>query len=383
MDGQFIYERIASRFRESILDGKIRNGEKLPSARDLAEQFQTSQIPANKALNQLAAEGLIHRSPGSGSMVIYAGPDHKSGVSKIRKTNLIGVIVFDIAHPFWAGTIRGIEEECQRHGYNLLVGNDEGNLEKAESYITNFVALGVEGLIFVPIGTKDKNSYEIENRKLLEQIERAGIPYVLLHRSMDTYVTPAAQVENYRSSYEATRLLLKQGVQNPLCISHYFSQVVLDRERGFVETDAGFMNSEKRVYHLHPLGQTVDIRELNEVAGMMEENRHIDGIFTIAADMLVVVIQAMKQSSAWEHVKLVSFDFNRSLYRHRNIIAMLETPSVEMGMQSGNLLFRHILHKSSYKMRTQVCPVFHIKKNLKESLDSKGYLNELHVRIHD
>jgi LacI family transcriptional regulator len=385
MAGQFIYERIASCLRESILKGEFAPGDKLPSARDLSVQYETSQITANKALNQLVSEGFIKRSTGSGSVVIHANGPSAASVSGLRNTRLIGVIVFDISHPFWAGTIRGIEEECRHNGYNLLVGNDEGSLKKAESYITNFLARGVEGLIFVPIGTKDMPSYENENRRLLEIIERTRIPYVLLHRNLDTFAAPIAELENYRSAYEATRLLVKQGVRNPICISHYFSQVVQDRERGFIDalTDAGFKHAQNRVYHLHPLGQTVDIRELHEIYTLMKEKDDIDGVFTIAADMLAILIQAMQQSHSWQDVKVVSFDFNRSLFRHRNIIAMLETPSVMMGMQSGVILFRAILNGAPYRMQTKVYPIFHIKKDLFESLDGQGYLVEQQVQLHD
>ena len=385
MADQFIYERIASHLRELILKSELSSGDKLPSARDLAIQYSTSQITANKALNLLVSEGYIKRSTGSGSIVVHMETPGAELGEGVRKTRLVGVIVFDIAHPFWAGTIRGIEEECRHNGYNLLVGNDEGSLKKAESYIVNFIARGVEGLIFVPIGTKDQCSYERENRRLLELIERTRIPYVLLHRNLETYSAPVAELENYRSAYEATRLLLKQNVRNPICISHYFSQVVQDREQGFVDalTNAGFIDAVSRVYHLHPLGQTVDIRELHEVSTVMADKPGIDGVLTIAADMLSVLIQAMRQSNAWEHVKIVSFDFNRSLFRHRNIIAMLDTPSVAMGMQSGIILFRAIQNESTYRMQAKVYPIFHIKKELADSLDGQGYLVEQQVQLHD
>ena len=385
MAGRFIYKQIATELREGIEQGKYKPGEKLPSARELATEYNTSQITANKALNVLVKEGRIRRATGSGSIVRQQGETQGSHANISKNSHLIGVIVFDISHPFWAGTIRGIEEECRRNGYSLLVGNDEGSLVKAESYIRNFIIRGVEGLIFVPIGTKDQASYEAENRRLIQEIERVKLPYVLLHRCLETYVAPYAQIENYRSAYEATRFLLKQGIANPICISHYFSEVVLERERGFLDalTDAGFENLENRVYHLHPLGQTVDIRELHEVLAIMEKNPQIDGIFTIAADMQSVVIQAMKQSETWEDVKIVSFDFDRSLFSHKNIIAMIETPSVEMGMQSANILFGKILRKNMYHLQSDICPVFHIKRHVQGLLDGMGYLSDLRASIHE
>src|SRR5690554_3300942 len=130
MAGQFIYKQIAAELREGIEQGKYRPGEKLPSARELATAFNTSQITANKALNVLVKEGLIRRATGSGSVVLQKSAITEPYPKSSKKSHLIGVIVFDISHPIWAGTIRGIEEECRRNGYSLLVGNDEGSLVK-------------------------------------------------------------------------------------------------------------------------------------------------------------------------------------------------------------------------------------------------------------
>jgi len=386
MAHQFMYERIAQWLRERIASGEYSVGQKLPSAKDLAIQFNTSTITANKALNHLASEGKVHRSTGLGSVVDAPKALASNNMrNQNSPTKLIGVIVFDVSHPFWAGTIRGIEEKCRHYGYNLLIGNDEGNLKKAESYLKSFIARGVEGLIFVPIGTKDMATYEEENRKLLVSIEQSGLPYVLLHRRLETFMAPVAQLENVYSAYEATRLLLKQNVSNPICISHYYSQVTLDREKGFLQAlhEAGYEDAPKRVFRLHPVGQTVDIRELHEVLQLMERKADVDAILTITADMLVVILQAMKQSNHWKAVKLVSYDFNLALFRNKNIIAMMETPAVEMGMQSASLLFRRIRYETPFRMQTFVCPEFHIKKDYADNLDGKGYLVREQVRLHD
>jgi DNA-binding LacI/PurR family transcriptional regulator len=380
MAGNFKYELIAEKLREAILAGRYKAGDRLPSAKELADEYETSPITANKALNVLAEQGVLKRATGAGSVV--RDPAETAGS---RQSCLIGVIVFDISHPFWAGTIRGIEDVCSRHGYNLLVGNDEGNFKKAETYIRSFLARGVKGLIVVPIGHKDKNLYEQENRSLLRIIEQARVPYVLLHRKIDSYIASVAQIENYRSSYEAARLLVKLGVAAPVCMSQYYSPVVSERENGFLDAlrDAGISDAESRVHRLHPATQTVSSKDLPEETEILRRIPQCDGILAVSGDILAVALQAIRLSGSWDKLKIVSFDYNRALFRHKLIAAMLETPAVEMGQQSSELLFRQILRSHACDVRIELCPVLHVKREFAGAMDARGYLVEEKVVFHD
>jgi DNA-binding LacI/PurR family transcriptional regulator len=205
-----------------------------------------------------------------------------------------------------------------------------------------------------------------------------------MHRRLETYMTPVAQIENVCSAYEATRLLLKSGVKNPVCISHYYSQVSQERELGFCQAleEAGFNDAKNRIYRLHPSGQTVDIRQIQEVEALMRTNADVDGLFSVAVDMLAIVLQVMKQTSYWEEAAIVSFDFNHEFFRHKGIVAMLDTPAVEMGSQAAHYLLRSINSQTLHRMQTSIYPQFHVKKAWAHTLDERGYLIQNHVRIH-
>ena len=43
-----------------------------------------------------------------------------------QKTHTIGMIVPDIANPFFPMVVRGAEDAAQKHGYNLLLCNSDG-----------------------------------------------------------------------------------------------------------------------------------------------------------------------------------------------------------------------------------------------------------------
>ena len=61
-----IYQQIADAFRADILAGKYKDGEYLPSIRELARDLKISVITTMKAYEQLQTEGLVTAVQGKG-----------------------------------------------------------------------------------------------------------------------------------------------------------------------------------------------------------------------------------------------------------------------------------------------------------------------------
>jgi GntR family transcriptional regulator len=70
-----LYRQIESMIRNRIKDQEFIEGEKIPSERDLANEFQVSRMTVKHAINALVQEGMLYRSRGSGTFVGY-GPRH-------------------------------------------------------------------------------------------------------------------------------------------------------------------------------------------------------------------------------------------------------------------------------------------------------------------
>ena len=68
-NGIRLYKQIADAFRTDILAGKYKQGEFLPSIRELARDLRISVITTMKAYEQLEAEGLVTASQGKGFYV--------------------------------------------------------------------------------------------------------------------------------------------------------------------------------------------------------------------------------------------------------------------------------------------------------------------------
>ncbi|WP_052281256.1 GntR family transcriptional regulator [Nocardia vulneris] len=63
------YRQVAATLREEIANGKYATGQRIPSARELAELFGVALATAVKAVDELRDEGLIETRRGTGSFV--------------------------------------------------------------------------------------------------------------------------------------------------------------------------------------------------------------------------------------------------------------------------------------------------------------------------
>ena len=67
--GKPIYEQITQQIKEMIMNGTLKEGEPLPSMRNLAGQLRISMITTKRAYEDLERDGFIRSFTGKGSFV--------------------------------------------------------------------------------------------------------------------------------------------------------------------------------------------------------------------------------------------------------------------------------------------------------------------------
>jgi len=75
-----------------------------------------------------------------------------------QKTGAIGLIVPDVANPFFTLVVRGAEEVAWRAGYHVILCNTQGDLERERGYLQDMLAFQVEGLLIAPVGDRARPS---------------------------------------------------------------------------------------------------------------------------------------------------------------------------------------------------------------------------------
>ena len=90
MDETFLYQQIAETIRRDILEGKLKPGDRLPSVRQLREQWGCTTGTVQRAYNALAREGLLISRAGRGTQVAGSIPQSRAQAqSTLRRANLV------------------------------------------------------------------------------------------------------------------------------------------------------------------------------------------------------------------------------------------------------------------------------------------------------
>ena len=64
-----------------------------------------------------------------------------------RKSKLIGLLLPDMSNPFFTLIARGVEDIALAHGFQVLIGNSDNDVDKAKEYLFTFNAYNCVGVI--------------------------------------------------------------------------------------------------------------------------------------------------------------------------------------------------------------------------------------------
>jgi LacI family transcriptional regulator len=120
-----------------------------------------------------------------------------------QKTGAIGVIVPDVANPFFTLVVRGAEEVAWRAGYHVILCNTQGNLERERGYLDDMLAFQVEGLLIAPVGDRSRPS--------LRGLKKNGVPFVLIDRSIAGHDGDLVQGDSIAGARRLVEHLIELG----------------------------------------------------------------------------------------------------------------------------------------------------------------------------
>jgi putative molybdopterin biosynthesis protein len=90
VEDTFLYQQIADSVRRDILEGRLKPGDRLPSMRQLREQWNCTPGTVQRAYNELAREGLLVSRAGKGTTVALSLPRERLQAGGVlRQANLV------------------------------------------------------------------------------------------------------------------------------------------------------------------------------------------------------------------------------------------------------------------------------------------------------
>ena len=252
-----IYDAICS----SIVDGKYLPGEKIPTEKEIAAQFNASRPTVGRAMRDLEQHGMLVRRQGAGTFV--------------RSTTNSGTKTFGILIPWqgddslnsntsvFAAMVPEISRILSRNGHTLSLNESaRDNLDKIATRVKamcrQLIEHQVAGVFFMPI--EDPVSEMKLNAEIAEAFEQAGIAVVLLDRDINEWSNRSkydvVAIDNEYASYVLTRHLLQLGCSRIDFLTGMMGVTsVMGRIEGFWKAlrDAGISYEASRILQIDPI----------------------------------------------------------------------------------------------------------------------------------
>ena len=255
---------------------------------------------------------------------------------KTSKTNTLGLIVADIANPFFSALARIIEDEADKENYTVIFGSSDENPQKCRKLITTLLNRQVDGLLIAPpAGTESQ----------LLDLQKQGVPFVLVDRYFPALETNYVALDNFQAMYKGVQQLIDSGYQRiglvtfetPLFHIH-------ERSRGYESA----LRDNHIVLH-EEWHQVIDLIKLES-----DVNKAIQ-LLTTGPNAVEAIIFTTNTLSlhGLKYIKslpirvpddlaVICFDETEAYDLFYTPLPFIKQPSAEIGKQATNLLIKEL-----------------------------------------
>jgi LacI family transcriptional regulator len=140
------------------------------------------------------------------------------------RSRSIGIVVMDVANPFFTDIVSGVEDYVHNLGYSVQLGNSAQQTEREAAHLKLFEQHRVRGLLFAPISEVGQRVVEMRGH---------GIPVVIVDRAAKDAPYCSVAVDDVEGGRLAVGHLVAQGHRKIAFVGGPVSiQQVRDRHLG-------------------------------------------------------------------------------------------------------------------------------------------------------
>jgi LacI family transcriptional regulator len=265
------------------------------------------------------------------------------------RSSLIGLVVPDLIHPFFAEIAKGLSATLREKNYFVLVSSSESDTQLEQDEIEHMLAHHPDCFV-VASCQKDTSS--------LQRIVEAGVPLVLIDRSFPGFGCNFVGVDDYKVGEIAAEHLIAQGCKRIAHIRGPATNVGNSRAAGYKDmlVKRGFAVPN---HYLVACGEASDSDGETRGRRAMEEVLALkprpDGLFcfndTVAVGAMVKAIEAgLRIPQDMAIVGCGNFHYSSKL---RVPLSSIDQRSREIGERTAKMILR-LLEKPSARPRTSV-----------------------------
>ncbi len=249
-----------------------------------------------------------------------------------RTSASVGLVVADVANPFFAALLRGVEDLARTRGVLTYAGSSDEDADRERELVQGFTARRVDGLVIVPSGGDD--SY------LLRE-QQAGATLLFVDRPGVTLNADTVLSDNAGGAATAVQHLHAHGHRRIAFLGD-LQRIFTSRERlrGYREAMAG-LNL--------PVDESLIRLEVHSSQAAAEATRDLLGLADpptalLTAQNLITVgaIHALRSRQLHHHIAQVGFDDLQLADALDPGITVIAQHPGSLGERVGTLLFERL-----------------------------------------
>ncbi|WP_405474360.1 LacI family DNA-binding transcriptional regulator [Paenarthrobacter ilicis] len=269
-------------------------------------------------------------------------------------TKTLGIVLADVANPFFSGVLRGISQTAKAYGYDAIILSTDEKLDLERDAVAVLLAKQVDGLVVASAASRNDDVSHLSNA-----MER-GTPVVLIDRLVDSLDTDSVVIDNREAARSAVASLIRNGHRRiafawgPVTLSpatdlhqmHGILDQALwsdgERLRGYLDAleEAGLPFDTALITHV----LKNEDQAARAVSGMLALADPPTAIFTTETEATVGALHALRARNLrlLEDVSLIGFDDSPWAAVMEPPLTMIQQPMHQMGMTASQQLISRI-----------------------------------------
>jgi GntR family transcriptional regulator of arabinose operon len=322
------YELVMQWVKNSISDGQLTPGDKLPSETELISKFNISRNSIRQAINTLIREEIVESRKGIGTFILRKNS---------RKSYDIGFVCYQMSSYIFPKIISGCNKIIQKNGYNLIINESFYDVDIERQILNNLLNKNVEGLILIPMETREGRN----NSDLLKVFEEKNIPVILLDNYFPEQAFATIALDDFNAGRKAAEFLWEKNHRNIGVI--YSSDYYPKRQRlkGILSyfNERSFPIEAENIIELENQGS--GIKNYRKIKSSIQYKSTYPTAFVCSSDDEAVILMHCARKLGFDipkNLSVISFD-NSDISNFSNPrLTTLNHPSAYMGELAANLL---------------------------------------------
>ena len=193
-----LHVQLHNQLRQLIVSRRWQFGERIPTEMQLARHLDISRTTVRIATQRLEVEGLIKRTAGRGTFVIFQPQD-------LNANRSIGYLTCSFHNEIHTSILSSAQTELRSAGYQVIFSNSRDRDDEAR-ILRQLLDDEVAGLMLWANAVPTE-----ETLAILGEYERRAIPIVFMDRQIDAISADYVSSNNFGGAYDLVCHLIELG----------------------------------------------------------------------------------------------------------------------------------------------------------------------------